>query len=436
MRVARVWVLLSCASLLAAPATAQAPEEEGAVVEADEPPVADEPDTAPESEPEADDQDDAAEVPEPAAPEEPTPSAAPPAEPEPAPPSWTDFVRVRGFAVLWLNPIQDPTVPPLSDRPGAAFHFRFARLAVQARPSPEVGVKVLLGFDHTNVFFDYQLAYTGNEWLHITAGQFRLPLGANIVTPAFRLRSYDRPRYVYVMSKQALRDLGLMVHSPPGGIFDGALEYALGMFNGEGRAHDGMSVGLRDFVDYLFVGRAVFNPGVWILPEGGRLALGASFAHSGDPQAGPDPVTARQNAVYHLAGRLTPYELDRDTWIAGGDLTFSAFGIWAQGEVMYMRSAARDGSVRVEGLAGSFEAGYLIEYLRTMAVARFEYLDASLDTAGRESMTFSVGARVRPAPHLMLGAYYLFVRYEDDADAMTPLADDHRLRVELGVDFM
>lgn len=427
MRVGGAGALLGWALLLAAPVVAQ-PVEDAAEEELPAGEAGSEPETEAGS-------GDAAEIPEPASEVTAVPEVEA-AEPEPAPPSWTDFVRVRGFAVLWLNPIQDQAVPALADRPAAAFHFRFARLAVQARPSPEVAVKILMGFDHTNVFFDYQLAYTGTEWLHVTAGQFRLPLGVNISTPAFRLRTYDRPRYAYVMSKAALRDLGLMVHSPPGGIFGGALEYALGMFNGEGRAHEGMSIGDRDFVDYLFVGRAVFNPGIWFLPQGGRLALGASFAHSGDPQAGPDAATAREAAVYHLGGRLTPYELDRDTWIAGGDLTFSAFGIWAQGEVMYLRSAAGDGSVLVEGLAASFEAGYLIEYLRTMAVARFEYLDGLLDTVGRESMTFSVGARVRPAPHLRLGAYYLFVRYEDDADTTTPLADDHRLRIELGVDFM
>ncbi|MBZ0116004.1 MAG: hypothetical protein K8H88_03340, partial [Sandaracinaceae bacterium] len=349
-------------------------------------------------------------------------------------PSWTDLVEVHGFGVVWLTPLHEPTVPAWVERPGVdTFYVRFARVLVQARPTPDFLASVHVAIENPNPFFNYELTWQGLPYVNVTAGQMRIPFGASITTPAPTLVMWDRPRFMYVMSKEAFRDIGVLVHSPRGGLLGGALEYYLGLFNGSGRTRANIPILERDLHEYLVVARAVFNAAPPMsLPNGSRLALGASYAHAVDPAVtAMDATQAAADAAHFLGGTLTPFVAERETHLVSWDLTFSAFDLWAQAELVYLYSTALDGSARAHALGASIEAAYAIRAIFLQPAARFEYFDPDFETGGRSVMIFSLGANFDITPQMRLSAFYSHERYEQMAVTNT----DNRVRARYMIRF-
>lgn len=360
------------------------------------------------------------------------PAATPGAVAVPTP-SWADLVDVHGFGVVWLTVPHDPATPAWAERPVDTFYVRFARLLVQARPSPDFHAFAHVALENPNPFYNFELTWRGLSFVHVTAGQMRIPFGGSITTPGPTLVMWDRPWFAYQMSKEAIRDIGVMVHSPMRtGVLDGALEYYFGMFNGAGRARANMPILNRDLQEYLFIGRLVFNAAPLLgMPANSRLALGVSYAHVVDDPAAADPMQAPVEAIHFLGGRLTPFTTQRETQLASVDLIFTAYGFRAQAELMYLASSALDESAFSRALGAYLELAYTIQMIRLQPAARFEYFDPDFDTGGRRSMVFSLGANFAIDESMQVSAFYSHLRNEQ----MGAEGTDNRLRIRYMIRF-
>ena len=326
--------------------------------------------------------------------------------------SWTDQIKLSGFMALWLNAGGDFETPMQPD--SNVVRIRFARLMVKSTLAEHFGTQLQLGFDNSNPLFDFQGTWTRYSFLNVSAGQFRVPIGASLMQPASGPTMWDRPRYVYVMTKEGIRDVGVMLHSGKDGIAGGWLEYALGGFNGNGRALSGRPAERRPVAENLYVARLAVNPGVAFLPEDGRLTIGASVARSVDPGlVNVDGTPDQSSSAFYLGGALTPFEQERTTQLLGGDLVFSGYDVWLHMEVMGLRSEPNGGQAR-SAIGYSVEAGYKFSAIDTQLVARFETLDPDTDVSDNEVDQAGVGLNCFVLPKLELSAYGIYSRYEAD----------------------
>ncbi len=324
--------------------------------------------------------------------------------------SWASQIQLSGFMALWLNAGRDFDTPLEPD--SNVVRIRFARLMVKSPLSDHFGTKLQLGFDNRNPLFDVQGTWKRYSFLNVSAGQFRLPFGASLMQPASGPAMWDRPRYVYAMTKEGIRDVGVMLHSGKGGTVGGWLEYALAGFNGNGRALSGRPAERRPAADHLYVARLALNPGVAFLPTKGRLTIGASIARSVDPSlVNADGTPDESSSAFYLGSELTPFDQDRTTRLLGGELVFSAYDVWLHMEAMGLRSRPDSGQAR-SGIGYSIEAGYRFSAINTQLVARIETLDPDIDVSDNEVDETGVGLNCFVLPKLELSAYGIYSRYE------------------------
>ena len=322
-------------------------------------------------------------------------------EPESLEPTWMDRVNVGGFGVIWVTPLRYYHSDARDELP---YRIRFARFSISAEPDRGFSAKLQTALEDSNPFLDMRLTWKSASHLNITAGQFKFPLGASLLTKAPDLVMWDRPSFVRQATKATLRDVGVMVHTGSGGILYGILEYALGVFNGAGRIPSSLR-DRRELGQLLWAGRIVGNADALVLPEKNRLALGLSYARS------VDPATSDEEAANYLGRRLVPYTAERTTQIMGADITFKAFDVWFQGEVLRLQSETTDPDpltgqpAEVEWLGYSLEAGYTIEKISLQPVARFDELMPTGDTGGLRTRTMALGVNFMPSDATMVSLF-------------------------------
>lgn len=320
------------------------------------------------------------------------PAVPPATAAEPAGPG----VELHGFAAGWWTPWSEASPTAAKD----VFRLRFAVLRVDAQLGRNVTVLGRLGLMvPDSPLLDFHVTWTPHAAFGVTVGQFRLPIGAAATTLAPQLVMLDRPGYVYAMTKATFRDVGVMFHSSPRGIADGLVHYWLAAAGGGGRLGVGPSRAPGPVDEYLYAARVLVNPGRRFLrgPQD-RLALGLSWARSVDPA-----IAAGGSSANVLGRALTQTAAARETQLLGADLTFAHAGVWAQAEVLYLRSRALGTEATREALGASVELAYTLpvrpwDLANLQLAARGERFDPNLDVANDEQLVASVGLNVIPAP--------------------------------------
>lgn len=270
-------------------------------------------------------------------------------------------VELHGFVAAWATPVTGDAPSAQTD----AFRLRFAVLRVDARPIRNVTVTTRLAPTVPgSPLLDAMVTYSPHDAFGVTAGQFRLPIGASATTLAPQIVMLDRPSYVYAMTKVAFRDVGMMVHSGPRGIADGLLHYRAVMASGGGRMGTGTSRAPGTPGDALYAVRVLFDAGRLLFDQpASRLALGASYVRSRDPAIDTGTAATDRSLATNVLGRtLVPYGLERVTQLVGADLTFAHRGIHAQAEMLYLHSKSTDATARAEALGASLEVAYTLPF--------------------------------------------------------------------------
>lgn len=293
--------------------------------------------------------------------------------------AWYDDFKVKLWGELWAVPLLEADDPLW--RHHDPFFLRFARASVTYSPNAAFEAKTVLGLENgENPLLDFVLRYKGNPWLNVTGGQFKIPVSRSIMDKASELTFLDRPMYVQSMSKSTLRDLGVMVHTDPGGVLGGVLSLAVGVFNGNGRFGVATLEGDMGPEDLLYIGRAVVDFGPLFLGHGGHLELGVSYAAGNDPGIDTgDAAADRLASTHYLGATLTPYAVDRFTQLLEGDFNFELRGFLLSGEVQWLASAALDESVAIEALGGHVDVAYRFNELGLQPALRFEVWDPNRD---------------------------------------------------------
>ncbi len=344
----------------------------------------------------------------------------------PRPPARVDErgpgVELHGFVALW-------STPTTGDAPSAqteAFRLRFAVLRIDARPFRNVSVQTRLSLTApTSPLLDATVSYVPHAAIGVTAGQFRLPIGAAATTLAPQLVMLDRPSYVYAMTKVTFRDVGVMLHSGPRGVADGLLHYRAVVASGGGRAGVGTMRAPDSADEALYALRVVFDPGRLLFePATSRLALGATYVRSHDPAiATGDAARDRSLAGNTLGRTLAPIASERVTQLVGGDLTFVHRGVHAQAELLYMHSESVDGSVRREALGASVELAYTLPWHPRESVdlplaTRAERFDPRLGQADDQQHLLQLGLNTIAGP--VRGSVFGTLALYDDAATGEP----------------
>ncbi len=357
----------------------------------------------------------------------PTPPPAAPAPPPPPPVDIAAFppppaaaaprtpgVEVHGVVTTWWTPWSEASPTAATD----AVRLRFAVLRVDARPARDVSVLARVGLMLPgSPLLDLAATYQPRPEIGVTFGQFRLPLGASATTLAPQLVMLDRPSYVYAMTKLAFRDVGVMVHSGPAGLADGLLHYRVVAASGSGR-HGAGAARAPDAHAYLVGGRVLVDAGPRAL--GGakdRLVGGVTLARSHDPAIDTGDAAADATLAAGVLGRtLAPIAVERDTMLAGADLTVARGPAWLQAETMYLRSRAVDGPAARDALGLSVEAAYALPARpaghELQLAARYERFDPNLDVSGDVRRMTSLGLNASLA-RLRWSAFGTITSFDD-----------------------
>jgi hypothetical protein len=336
------------------------------------------------------------------------PAVAPATRPRP-------LLEVHGFMALWVVPHADAQAPAaMTD----TFRLRWAVLRVDAHPMPYVHILTRVGFMVDPPLLDLSVSWTRIPALNVTIGQFRQPFGAAATTLAPNLVMLDRPSYVYAMTKATFRDVGVMLGTGDAGLFGGVLHYRLSATAGTGRLGVAAPSLADDVRAPLYTARLIADFGrLWLGPRD-RLALGATVAYTRDPAIDTaDPAAARRVAASALGRTWTPIGVARDTLLAGADLTFSAVGLWAQAEWMFLASrGVDDRSVRRRAMGGSLEVAYTLpvalDDARVQVAARGELVDPDLDADGDGYAVVQGLVSLLPEPFVRLSLAAQATAYE------------------------
>lgn len=325
---------------------------------------------------------------------------APPASEAPAPApasakSWTDSLSIGGFGTTWFRVAE----PPEEGRaPQAAARIRFARLVFKAKPADSFATKVVLAFDNSNPLFNLEMTWSGISWANLTAGQFKIPFGAEVLTPAANMRLMDRPAYNAAMTKARYRDVGIKIGSGKKALAGGKVNYSLAVMNGSGV---GGPTGIAPtFRALLLVGRLTGDVGPVLFGKG-KLELGLSGAFTRDP-AQADAAAAKN----YLGTSLTPFEMLRQTRLLGADLTASVFNVWLRAEVMHLVSTGqRSPEPEITALGWNVDLGYTIGSLGLQPIVRVEQFDRNLDEEHDEKTEITFGFNFEPNQTVLVGLY-------------------------------
>lgn len=324
------------------------------------------------------------------------------------------LIELHGFTALWLSPVVDDEAP---SHAVDTFRLRWAVLRFDAHPTAHLHVLTRVGLSVEVPLLDASISYTQLPYLNVTAGQFRLPLGAAATTLSPQIVMLDRPSYVYAMTKSTFRDLGVMIGSGDAGVLDGALHYRLGVASGNGRALASVQAPAESAEDLLWYGRVLLDARPW-LSAPTRLAWGATVAFTHDPALDTTDAAAARREATNLLGRTwTPIAYARDTMLAGTDITLSAGAVWTQAEWMWLASNPIGDAPTRKATAGSLEVAYTLPWragpVAFQLAARGEHADPDLD-ADDDAYTIATGGlNILPSPSVRVSAFGQGTLYRD-----------------------
>ncbi len=341
-------------------------------------------------------------------------------------------VELHGYVAAWWTPHADPS--PVAARD--VFRLRFAVLRVDAQIARGLTALVRLGLMvPDSPLLDAHVTWTPHDAFAVSAGQFRLPLGAAATTLAPQLVMLDRPGYVSAMTKATFRDVGVMLHTSPHGLADGVVHAWLAVTSGAGRVGVGPSRAPEPLAQYLYAGRVLVDVGRALLrgPRD-RLALGLSFAHAHDPALA---MTDRAAAAQTLGRTLAPYTRERDTLLAGADLTFSYAGVWVQAETLYLRATPVNGDPSREAHGASVEAAYTLptrpfDLADVQVALRGERFDPDLNAPNDEQLVGTFGLNVIPTPAWRASVFATATHFTPAGATEATTASELTLRLAAG----
>jgi len=339
----------------------------------------------------------------------------PAAKPDERPPG----VELHGYVAAWMTPWSEESPTQAKD----AFRLRFSVLRVDARPMKNVSVIARLGLMLPgSPLLDFAATWAPHDAFAVTAGQFRLPIGAAATTLAPQIVMLDRPSYVYAMTKLAFRETGVMIHSGPRGIGNGVFHYRLVVAGGGGRLGSGLGHAPGAVDEYLYAARALVDTGRLLFGSPrGRFVLGGTYVRSHDPALDSGDAARDRELAANLLGRtVAPIAKERDTELAGGDVTFSLSGAWAQAEMLYLHSRPTDGTAAREALGASLEVAYTLPFrpydlANVQFAARGEHFDPNLQAANDDRRVASFGVNVLPSRNVRVSAFGSMTLFKDPA---------------------
>jgi hypothetical protein len=337
--------------------------------------------------------------------------------------------EVHGLVHLWWTPIADEGAP----RHDTPFRLRHGILRLDAHPTQDVHLIARLSAVHDVPLIDAAVSWTGAPHVDVTLGQFRLPLGAAATTPGGQFVMLDRPGFVDAMTKGgSFRDVGVMIGSDEEGLFGRLLHFRLALAAGNGRLFDGDPLDVHDARDLLWVARAIVDVGPR-LAEGTRLALGGQLAWTRDPALDTRDLAAARARASSLLGRSwTPLDRERETMLAGADLTLSTAGVWAQAEWLLLESRPTDGSASRRATGASLELAYTLPWrlddTSFQLASRGEYVDPDLDRASDERWITSGGLNVQPAQGVRFSIFGTLAVDHDPSNGASRTAGELSLR--------
>jgi Phosphate-selective porin O and P len=182
------------------------------------------------------------------------------------------------------------------------------RLRLSGELDGGYGYLVQTNFAASPAILDAALQYRVAESLVLQAGQFKAPFSRELLTGAGDLDFVERSRVVAALAPA--RQLGVLGR---GQVAGGRVEYAAGVFNG-----NGIGTGANDGGNVLGVGRLAW----WPLGRGptapARLELAANFGYSHDSNVNLGPLIAGFHGRRSLWGLDARYETGR--WLFAGEV--------------------------------------------------------------------------------------------------------------------
>jgi len=154
------------------------------------------------------------------------------------------------------------------------FDIRRARLFVEGRLFRDFSYHIeaeLEGSSSSNRLVDAYINYDAVPWLQVRMGQFKEPFSFEQLSSDKNLLFTERSFGYYLTPG---RDVGLMLH---GSLYDEAIRYAVGVFNGDGTDAERRSQ--KD--SKQLTGRLVLKPLQHLGPDALKtLQIGGSYSHS------------------------------------------------------------------------------------------------------------------------------------------------------------
>lgn len=257
--------------------------------------------------------------------------------------------------------------------------------------------------DDANVNYDVT---DGHRAVMVKAGQFKVPFGRQQLTSAMNQQFVDRSAVSDIFARG--RDIGVQLWGTP---FKGALDWRVGVFNGNGR-----TVTRNDNDDLQLDARLTLQPlGDVKYSEGdfesrGRLL----FAVAGQVETNTREVAA--------SGGTSAGKVEQTTW--GGDVVLKLAGVSLSAEFFERQNVPTAGA-RFKDRGFDAQLGVFVVPKRLELAARYAEYDPSLDKASdvRTEKGVAVGYFFNQHNHKIQADYR---KLGDDARG----TEDRELRVQ------
>ncbi|MBI5623606.1 MAG: hypothetical protein HY924_07500 [Elusimicrobia bacterium] len=266
---------------------------------------------------------------------------------------------------------------------GSAFSVRAARLKFSGDLPKKFKYSFMFAFERANgatasqnsALYDYMLIYAPTAYFNLTAGQFTVPVGAEVMTPTdqldFASRYYAQDR---ILNPSFNHDVGVMAS---GKALDQRLQYWLGVFNGSGA-----NLTANDNGDMLYASRLQ-----WVPVKAKLLGLDSTLTLGGNAmwkRTMADPSSLKST---DLAAVSFQYPYHRIVY--GGDLAWKLGPARLSGEFIGARldGQVKDPDVRAYGWHVTAACRFLSEKLE--ALVRYQVYDPYTRVKARTDMDWT-----------------------------------------------
>ncbi|MEK7705601.1 MAG: porin [Myxococcota bacterium] len=316
-----------------------------------------------------------------------------------------ESAKISGFAVPWLRLGEAPAD---NKDARAAFRLRYARVNIDSNLAKDIAAKVVVSLeDPKNPLFDMQLAWKKYDAANIIVGQFRPAFGELVPSPSADLVMMDRPDYMSKMDKKRLRDMGIVLGTGKAGLYNGLVNYWVGVMNGNGVANVGSNDIDKEgsYRDLLYVGRVMLNPGKAFAGKKFDVRIGASAMRTTSPALEGKDEAAVQDLAKDFLGTTYTFKATqvnptkwtaprRQTQLTGAEFMFKAYGLYLQSEYWMLHSEPRHGATdanKKDAVAWHADIAYTIAPVNTQIAYRLESFDPNPDAEDDEIVSSSIG---------------------------------------------